>query len=100
MRDSRASAARAATVNAVTSPAGHSEREQARLFAGILRNEVEAMHKNVAKAEIRWKRRCEIDGYVDPPERLIAIRARIDEVERMLVALDTRFSSKRTRRRS
>ena len=84
----------------MTSPAGHSEREQARLFAVILRNEVEAMHKNIAKAETRWKQRCELDGYVDPPERLIAIQARIDEVERMVVALDARFSPKRTGRRA
>ena len=68
-----------------------SERAQAKLFAEILRREVTAMSKEVARAEIKWQRRCESEGCVDPPERLVVVRERVDEVERMLKALSARF---------
>jgi hypothetical protein len=68
-----------------------SERVQAELFAEILRREVTAMSKEVARAEIKWQRRCESEGYVDPPQRLVVVRERVDEIERMLKALSARF---------
>jgi hypothetical protein len=68
-----------------------SERAQAKLFAEILRREVTAMSEKVVGAETQWQRRCESEGYVDPPERLVVVRERVDEVERMLKALSARF---------
>ena len=68
-----------------------SERVQAELFAEILRREVTAMSREVARAEIKWQRRCESEGCVDSPERLVVVRERVDEVERMLKALSARF---------
>jgi hypothetical protein len=68
-----------------------SERVQAQLFAGILQRQVTEMSEKVARAETQWRRRCEAEGYVDPPERLIIVRERIEEVEKMLNALNARF---------
>jgi predicted nucleic acid-binding protein len=65
-RPSTASAA-AAEVIPLTQP---SERVQAELFAKILRREIAAMKRNLTNAESEWQRRCESEGYVDPPERL------------------------------
>jgi hypothetical protein len=42
-------------------------------------------------AESEWHRRCESEGYVDPPERLEVVRERITEARRMLTALNARF---------
>jgi len=67
------------------------ERAQAQHFAEILRREISTMKKNVTNAESAWKRRCESDGYVDPPERLAVVRDRIAEAKRMLKALNARF---------
>jgi hypothetical protein len=72
-------------------PTQSSERAQARLFAEILRRQVTEMNKNVAKAETQWQRRCEAQGQLDPPERLVIVRERIEKVEKMLEALDARF---------
>jgi hypothetical protein len=68
-----------------------SERVQAQLFAKILRCEIAAMKRAVSNAESEWQRRCESEGYVDPPERLAVVRARITEARRMLNALNGRF---------
>jgi hypothetical protein len=68
-----------------------SERVQAQLFAKILRREIAAMKRAVSNAESEWQRRCESEGYVDPPERLAVVRARITEARRMLNALNGRF---------
>jgi hypothetical protein len=68
-----------------------SERLQAQLFAKMLRREIAAMKRNVSNAESEWQRRCESEGYVDPPERLAAVCQRITEARRMLAALNARF---------
>ena len=68
-----------------------SERVQAQLFAKMLRREIAAMKRNVTTAESEWQRRCESEGYVDPPERLAVVRERITEARRMLTALNARF---------
>jgi hypothetical protein len=67
------------------------ERVQAQLFTKILRREIAAMKRNVTNAESEWQRRCESEGYVDPPERLAVVRERITEARRMLAALNARF---------
>jgi len=77
-----------AEVIPLTQPA---ERVQAQLFAKILRREIAAMKRNVSNAESEWQRRCESQGYVDPPERLAVVRERITEARRMLTALNARF---------
>ena len=68
-----------------------SERTQAHLFATLLRRDIAAMKQAVRKAEAAWQRRCESDGYVDPPARVVIVRARIAEARRMLSALNARF---------
>lgn len=68
-----------------------SERVQAQLFAKILRHEIAAMKRKASSAESEWQRRCESEGYVDPPERLAVVRERITEARRMLTALNARF---------
>ena len=77
-----------AEVIALTQP---SERVQAELFAKMLRREIAAMKRNMTNAESEWQRRCESEGYVDPPERLALMRERITEARRMLNALNARF---------
>ena len=67
------------------------ERAQAQLFADILRQEVAQMKKSVTKAESRWRHRCEVEGDVDPPERMKLVRGRMDEAVKMLDALNARF---------
>jgi hypothetical protein len=68
-----------------------SERAQAKRFAKILRRELAEMSEKVVAAEVEWHLRCESEGYVDPPQRLVVVRERVDEVERMLKALSARF---------
>ena len=68
-----------------------SERVQAQLFAELLRCEIAAMKRTVRNAKSEWQRRCESEGYVDPPERLAVVRERITEARRMLTALNARF---------
>jgi hypothetical protein len=68
-----------------------SERVQAQLFAKILRREIATMKRKVTNAETAWQRRCESEGYVDPPQRLAVMRERIAEARRMLKALNARF---------
>jgi hypothetical protein len=60
------------------------ERAQAQLFADILRQEVVQMSKSITKAESRWRHRCEVEGDIDPPERLTLVRGRMDEAVKML----------------
>jgi hypothetical protein len=68
-----------------------SERDQAELFAELLRCEIAAMKRTVRNAKSEWRRRCESEGYVDPPEHLAVVRERIAEARRMLTALNARF---------
>lgn len=68
-----------------------SERVQAELFTKLLRRQIAAMKRKLSNAESDWHRRCESEGYVDPPERLAVIRERITEARRMLTALNARF---------
>ena len=68
-----------------------SERVQAQLFAKLLRRDIEAMKRKVVKAESAWQKRCESEGYVEPPKRLIIVRERLTEARRMLSALNARF---------
>ena len=77
-----------AEVIALTQP---SERVQAQLFAELLRCEIAAMKRTVRNAKSEWQRRCESEGYVDPPEHLTVVRERIAEARRMLNALNARF---------
>ncbi len=67
------------------------ERAQAQLFAKMLRREIAAMKRNVTNAESEWQRRCQCEGYVEPPERLALVRERLTEARRMLAALNARF---------
>ena len=71
------------------------DRAQAQLFADILRHEVAQMNKNVTKAESQWRHRCEVEGDVDPPERLTLVRGRMEEAVKMLDALNARFPGSR-----
>ena len=68
-----------------------SERVQAQLFAKMLRGEIAGMKRKLSNAESEWQRRCESEGYVDPPERLAVVRERITEARKMLTALNARF---------
>ena len=68
-----------------------SERVQAQLFAKLLRRDIEAMKRKVGKAESAWQKRCESEGYVEPPKRLVIVRERLTEARRMLSALNARF---------
>jgi hypothetical protein len=52
---------------------------------------IAVMKRNLSNAESDWQRRCESEGYVDPPERLAVVRERITEARRMLNALNARF---------
>ena len=49
------------------------------------------MKKSVTKAESRWRHRCEVEGDVDPPERMKLVRGRMEEAVKMLDALNARF---------
>jgi hypothetical protein len=80
-----------ATVAEVIPLTQPSERVQAELFAKMLRREIAAMKRKLSNAESEWQRRCESEGYVDPPERLAVVRERITEARRMLAALNARF---------
>jgi hypothetical protein len=68
-----------------------SERAQAQLFAGLLRRDIASMKRKVSTAESAWERRCESEGYIDPPKRLVIVRERLIEARRMLSALNARF---------
>ena len=68
-----------------------SERVQAQHFAKMLRREIATMKQKATNAESAWQRRCDSEGYVDPPERLAVVQERIAEARRMLNALNARF---------
>jgi hypothetical protein len=68
-----------------------SERDQAQLFARALRHDIASLKQKITKAESAWERRCESEGYVDPPKRLVIVRERLSEMRRMLSALNARF---------
>lgn len=80
----------ALTANVIPLPR-RSEGVQAQLFAKLLRRDIETMKRKVTKAESAWERRCESDGYIDPPQRLVLVRERLTEARRMLSALNARF---------
>jgi hypothetical protein len=67
------------------------EREQAVLFADILRKELRQMRAAAAEAEGRWSRRHDGDVHAEPPERLERLRGRIQEASTLLDALNARF---------
>ena len=67
------------------------EKAQAKHFAKILRGELANMNEKVVAAEVVWHLRCESEGYVDPPERLVKVQRRIADIKRMLNALSARF---------
>jgi hypothetical protein len=67
------------------------DRAQAKRFADILRRELNEMNEKVVAAEVEWHLRCEAEGYTDPPKRLVLIRERVADLERMLNALGARF---------
>jgi hypothetical protein len=67
------------------------EKAQAKRFAKILRAELANINEKVVTAEVEWHLRCESEGYVDPPERLVTVQGRIADIERMLKALSARF---------
>jgi hypothetical protein len=67
------------------------ERAQAKGFAKILRGELAEMSEKVLAAEVEWHLRCESEGYVDPPARLVTVQERMEQVETMLKALSNRF---------
>jgi hypothetical protein len=68
-----------------------SDRVQAKRFAKILRSELAEMNEKLVAAEGDWNLRCESEGYVEPPERLVLVRERVVEIERMLKALRARL---------
>jgi hypothetical protein len=68
-----------------------SERAQAKRFAKILRRELTELNEKLVAAEVEWHLRCESEGDVDPPQRLVIVRERVTEIERMLKALSARF---------
>jgi hypothetical protein len=68
-----------------------SERAQAQLFARALRHDIASLKRKITKAESAWERRCESEGYLDPPKRLVIVRERLSEMRRMLTALNARF---------
>lgn len=49
------------------------------------------MNEKVVAAEAEWHLRCEAEGYVDPPERLVTVQGRIAHIKQMLSALSARF---------
>ncbi len=53
------------------------------------------MSKSITKAESQWRHRCEVEGDVDPPERLTLVRRRMEEAVKMLDALNARFPGTR-----
>jgi hypothetical protein len=67
------------------------ERAQAQLFADILRQEIAQMSRTITTAESQWRHRCDVEGDVDPPERLKLVRGRMQEAVKMLDALNARF---------
>jgi hypothetical protein len=67
------------------------EREQAVLFADILRKELRHMRSAAAEAEARWSRLHDGDADAEPPERLERLRGRIQEASTLLAALNARF---------
>jgi hypothetical protein len=68
-----------------------SEVAQAKRFSEMLRRELAELTEKLVAAEARWLRRCELGGYVDPPERVAMVRRRVADLEGMLKALGARF---------
>ena len=84
------SAHTSASIDAATQTQ-QSERAQAKRFSEMLRRELVELTEKLVAAEARWHRRCELGGYVDPPERVAMVRRRVADLEGMLKALAARF---------
>ena len=73
-------------------PISAADVAQARLFDEILQGEIAELEEVAQSAEARWLRRRQRDiGDDRIPEALVRLRARIDEVHRLLNALRQRF---------
>ena len=68
------------------------EREQAQRFAVILRSELGDMRRAVADAERKLSGRQRYLRRAEPSERITRLLDRIDEADRILSALTTRFT--------
>ena len=68
-----------------------SERAQAKRFSDMVGQELAGLTEKLVAAEVRWHRRCDSSGYVDPPERIALVRRRVTELEGMIKALGIRF---------
>jgi predicted phage gp36 major capsid-like protein len=86
----RRSSRTSASIDAATQTQ-QSERAQAERFSELLRRELAELTEKLVAAEARWLRRCELGGYIDPPERVALIRRRVTDLEAMLKALGARF---------
>jgi hypothetical protein len=67
------------------------ERAQAKRFAKMLRRELNEINEKLVAVDVEWHLRCESEGDVEPPQRLVIARERVTEIERMLKALTARF---------
>lgn len=50
-----------------------SQRAHTQLVARVLRAAIASMKRKTTKAESAWVRRCESEGYVDPPKGLVIV---------------------------
>jgi hypothetical protein len=66
---------------------------QSRLFAELLRSDIDELEERAATVERRWQRRCEhkSNEVATPPHELRQLRQLILEARRLLHALHTRF---------
>jgi hypothetical protein len=69
---------------------GTSQFAQASYFAGIMRTELVEARKAAMEARKRWaSRRVKDDAEI--PERIVRLKRRVREANRVLVALEKRF---------
>jgi uncharacterized protein YceH (UPF0502 family) len=69
------------------------EREQARLFAELLRSEITSMRAAVAVAQAQHPRRKRSRAAGDREQRIAWMNDRIDEAKRILDALQVRYGA-------
>jgi hypothetical protein len=68
------------------------ELEQASYFAEIMRNELVEARKTAKQAQRSWsKQRVNRDAEI--PERIVRLKSRVREADRVLKALEKRFPS-------
>ena len=81
--------------DATATPTAHpSEQEQAELFASILAAELRTMRLTATKAKRQLREQRMRSGLSDEPgERLRRLQERIAEADRLLTALNARFST-------